>query len=112
VPGTQRAWEGISYYWDASHLVHQPLYFEDLNLERYGYSYGCAQPFVSAARFFGRIPLLPYAMTVHPHYKSEYALGYGRPGSPHPYVHSVPPASLKGAAVEAGVVTGLFFLIP
>jgi len=112
LPGTQRAWEGLSYYWDASHLVHQPLYFEDLNLERYGYSYGCAQPFVSAARFFGRVPFLPYAMTVHPHYKSEYALGYGRPGSPFPYVHPVPPASLSGAAVEAGVLTGLFFLIP
>jgi hypothetical protein len=112
VPGTARTWQGMAYYWDASHLIHQPLYFEDINLERYGYSFGVAQPFVSAVRFFSRIPLLPYAMTVHPPWKAEYALGYWRPGSPAPYVHQVPPPSAHGALVEAAVVTGLFFVIP
>lgn len=112
LPGTRRPWNGMSYYWDATHLVHQPLYFEDPNLERHGYSRGCAQPFVSAARFFGRIPLLPYALAVHPHYQAEYALGDIRPGSPAPYVHERPPLRAGGALFEAAVVTGLFFAIP
>jgi hypothetical protein len=112
VPGTQRAWQSMSYYWDASHLIHQPLYFEDVNLERHGYSYGVAQPVVSAARFFGRLPLLPYALAAHPHYKAEYALGDARPGSPAPYVHVRPPRDVRGALCEAAVVTGLFFAIP
>jgi hypothetical protein len=112
LPGTRRPWNGMSYYWDASHLVHQPLYFEDPNLERNGYSRGCAQPFFSAARFFGRIPLLPYALAVHPHYQAEYALGDVRPGSPAPYVYERPPLRAGGALFEAAVVTGLFFAIP
>jgi hypothetical protein len=102
----------MTYYWDASHLIHQPLYFEDVNLERNGYSRGHAQPFVSAARFFGRLPLLPYALIAHPHYRAEYALGDARPGSPTPYVHVRPPLSAGGALFEAAVVTGLFFAIP
>lgn len=112
LPGTRRPWNGMSYYWDATHLVHQPLYFEDPNLERHGYSRGLAQPFFSAARFFGRIPLLPYALAVHPHYEAEYALGDVRPGSPAPYVHERPPLRADGALFEAAVVTGLFFAIP
>lgn len=112
LPGTSRTWNGMTYYWDASHLIHQPLYFEDVNLERNGYSRGHAQPFVSAARFFGRLPLLPYALIAHPHYRAEYALGDARPGSPTPYVHVRPPLSGGGALFEAAVVTGLFFAIP
>lgn len=111
-PGTHRGWNGMAYYWDASHLIHQPLYFEDVNLERAGYSYGILQPAVSAARFYSRLPLLPYALAVHPHYKAVYPLGEFRPGSPAPYVCDRPPLSLHGSAVEAAVVTGLFFAIP
>jgi hypothetical protein len=111
-PGTHRAWNGMNFYWDASQLAHQPLYFEDVNLERNGYSCGIGQPFVSAARFFGRIPLLPYALAVHPHHEVQYALGESRPGSSAPYVHVRPPLSGQGALAQAAVVTGLFFLIP
>ena len=45
----------IGYAWDAPALCHNPLYFEDVNLERYGYSLRYArvfQPVVSGAEFF------------------------------------------------------------
>src|SRR5262249_35980113 len=55
---------GYAYYWQASAFCHGPLYFEEVNLERYGYSFGVLQPAVSGAHFFGTLPLLPYKMAV------------------------------------------------
>ncbi len=40
VPGTGRNWCAVTFQWNASLLNHQPLYFEDVNLERHGYSWG------------------------------------------------------------------------
>ena len=110
--GTHRGWIGMAYYWDASHLAHQPLYFEDVNLERHGYSQGLLQPAVSAARFAGQFVLLPYALAAHPHYEAEYTLGEWRPGSAVPYVKDRPRPNLGGAAFEAAVITGLIFAVP
>jgi hypothetical protein len=112
LPGTHRPWMGTAKYWEASLLAHQPVYFEDVNLERNGYSYGIAQPLVSAAKFYATLPALPYLMTAYPTHEAYYVLGESRPGSRAPYVHERPPLRLDAAAVEAGVVTGLFFVIP
>ena len=107
-----RPWPERFAIWEASALCHKPLYFEEITAERYGYSFGLAQPVVSAAHFFGRIPALPYLMTLDPPYACQYTLGHERPGSPvPPYIHTVPfdPAA---AAVQGGVVTGMIYLVP
>jgi hypothetical protein len=45
--------------------TYNPLYFEDANLERCGYSLGCcAQPFVSLTHFYGNVALWPFKMLV------------------------------------------------
>ena len=36
-----------SYFWTSPAFFHKPLYFEQPNLERYGYDWGLAQPFIS-----------------------------------------------------------------
>lgn len=41
---------------------HNPLYFEEANLERCGIGHGCCQPAVSAAHFVGRAALLPFSL--------------------------------------------------
>jgi hypothetical protein len=110
--GTNRPWNLYSFWWESPALCHQPLYFEEVNLERYGYSYGIAQPAVSAAHFFGRIPALPYLMTANPPRECVYTLGHYLPGSCAPYHVYYPPFSLKGGVVQAGVVTGLIFVLP
>lgn len=112
IPGSHRQWCGTSFYWQASLLNHQPLYFEDVNLERHGFSYGCWQPLVSGAKFFTRVPALPYLMTAYPHHETEYTLGETRPGNHAWYVAERLPLRLDAAAVEAGAVLGLVFLIP
>ncbi len=45
---------------------HNPLYFEEFNLERCGYTLGCAQTFVSACHFFGNALALPYRAVERP----------------------------------------------
>ena len=49
-------------------FCYLPLYFEDPNLERCGYSLGCcAQPFVSGLQFYGNVAILPFKMLlIHP----------------------------------------------
>lgn len=76
-----RGWNETLYFWQASNLVHQPLYFEQAYVERYGYNYGCLQPLASGVQFFGTVPLLPAKMAVRPPRDCVWSLGYGRPGS-------------------------------
>lgn len=101
-----------AYYWQASAFCHGPLYFEEVNLERYGYNCGLLQPAVSAAHFFCTLPALPYKMTVNPPGTCIYTLGHGRPGSYTPFQIHRPPLRWDAAVVEGAVVTGLVFLIP
>ncbi len=46
--------------------LHNPLYFEDYNLERCGHSIGCTQTAVSAFKFLAHTAILPYQMIEQP----------------------------------------------
>ncbi len=99
--------------WKASGLCHKPLYFEDVQLERYGHEVGpVLQPLISSAHFFGNMLILPYKMGIHPPGECQYALGYYRPGNCAPYMIQPFPFSLRGAAAQAGFVSGSVALIP
>jgi hypothetical protein len=113
-----RGWPLTNYQWQASCFCHNPLYFEEINLERYGYGcpYGCPcciQPFVSAAHFFATVPALPYEMAADCPWQCNYTLGHYRPGSCPPWrYHCCAPVSCLGAMSETMVMTGMVFLIP
>ncbi len=70
------------------------------------------QPFLSAAHFFGTLPILPYEMGMNPPNECQYALGYYRPGSCAPWMLPAIPLSARGAAAEAGVALGLVYILP
>ena len=111
VPG--RGFVPSAMQWKASGLCHKPLYFEEVQLERYGHEIGpLLQPVVSTVHFFGNIAVLPYKMGIHPPHECQYALGYYRPGDCAPYMLPPIPISLRGAAVQAGAVVGASALIP
>jgi hypothetical protein len=108
-----RAFPGLVYQWEPSNFYHYPLYFEDPALERYGHTYGdCLQPIASLARFGGQLVMLPYFMTLDPICTPAYTLGWYRPGEVSPKLHYQVPLNAHAAAVEAAVITGLFFAIP
>ncbi len=106
-----RSWSQTCFEWKASAVCHKPLYFEEVGLERYGHAV-VLQPVVSAAQFFVRVPLLPYEMGMRPPWECVYPLGHYRPGSCAPYYIPPVPVSLRGGLLEAGVVTGLVYIIP
>ena len=97
---------------DSMTFPYQPLYFEEPNLERYGRTCSNMQPVLSSMRFFATIPALPYAMTVHHpnqpyHWRWPYEAGWGAPR-----VRELPPFNAKAGLVQAGVLTGLIFVVP
>jgi hypothetical protein len=109
----QRMFPGMVYQWEASNLYHYPLYFQDPALERYGHTYGdVVQPVASIVRFGVQTVGLPYQMAIDPITHRQYALGWYRPGEYAPKLHYQVPLNLKAAAVEAAVITGIFYAIP
>ena len=101
------------FNWQASNLYHNPLYFEDPALERYGHTHNdFVQPFVSVGRFGVQLLGLPYQMTIDPVRKKMFTLGWYRPGEWAPYKHYRIPWNREAAVRQAGVVTGLIFAVP
>jgi hypothetical protein len=108
-----RSFTPSTLIWKASGLCHSPLYFEEVQLERYGHTMGpLVQPVVSSAHFFANIAVLPYKMGIHPPCECQYALGYYRPGNCAPWMIPPVPLSLRGALAETAVVLGGIALIP
>ena len=112
-PFVPRAWPNTTFHWTASALCHKPVYFEDLQVERYGHTFGpWLQSVISGGHFFLSVPAMPYAMGLFPPNECIYTLGYYRPGSCTPYVLDALPLSLRAILAEGGVATGMVFLIP
>ncbi len=108
-----RQFSPLKMTWKSSELMHKPLYFEEVALERYGHTAGpILQPVLSTGHFFANIAVLPYKMGIHPMSECQYALGYYRPGNCAPWQIPAVPLSGRGALMQAGVVTGVAGLLP
>ena len=70
------------YAWAAPNIKHNPLYFEDVALERYGQTKGLfRQPVASGLHFLKSAAFLPYHSIYDPVHSCDGPLGYCRPGS-------------------------------
>jgi hypothetical protein len=106
-------WAETVYFWDAPAFCYRPLYYEEINLERHGYTHcRLIQPALSAAHFATATAFLPYQMTVHKPLECIYPLGHYRAGSPVPFRYHRPELRADAALVQAGTVLGLIFIIP
>ena len=109
----ERDFIDIQYCWDASNIYHNPLYFEDVVLERYGHTYPeCLQALVSVGKFGTQLVGLPYQIGLDHMCNKEYPLGYYRPGECAPYRCYQIPLNTKAGAVAAATYTGVAFLFP
>jgi hypothetical protein len=118
--GTQRNWSSGTWVSfrprrNTFPFHHNPLYFEDPNLERCGRTSGYFTEVTSFAHFAGRIPVLPYMMTVEP----PCSLVHAKPDcptcsefGPDAYFPNPDEVDLGGASIQAAAVVGLIFLIP
>jgi hypothetical protein len=99
--------------WKASGICHHPLYFEELQLERYGHEVGpVLQPVLSSAVFFGNVLMLPYHVGVNPPWECQYALGHERPGNCMPWTMETIPYSEPGTFLQAAAITSAVFILP
>ena len=112
--GRDRAFEGLTYRWQAANICHMPLYFEEPMLERHGQQ--CCptwiQPAVSGSKFLSNLILLPYKATLQPACESRYTLGHFRPGSGAPCLRDTLPWSADAALVQAGATTAVLVGLP
>jgi hypothetical protein len=107
-----RNWTPLSVTWIPAEMSYQPLYFEDVPLERYGQESGLIQPVVSGARFYFNLISLPYQMGVDHVHDRVYSLGYYRPGSATPPLHQQLPVEADATALQVLTVLGLAFILP
>jgi hypothetical protein len=108
-----RSWDSVTFAWTASGLCHHPLYFEEIQVERYGHTLGpWLQPIASGAHFFITLPILPYKMGLELPNECMYTLGYYRPGSCAPYMIDPLPLSIRAGVFEAGAWVGGAAIIP
>lgn len=84
----QKEWSSTSAHWEAPNLTYQPLYFEDVALERYGQKHGkIGQIVFSSWDFTINSYLLPYHMLLNRPRKKISPVGFGRPGNCMPLTH-------------------------
>ncbi|MCY2976149.1 MAG: hypothetical protein NTW52_15950 [Planctomycetota bacterium] len=106
-------WAGSTYTWAAPNFYSQPLYFEQVNLERYDSQIAlCLRPAVSYAQFLGSIPVLPYKIGGQPIHSRAYALGHWRPGTSTPHQIHWGPCTSRGLLYQGVAVTGAMFFFP
>ena len=78
-------WGATSLPWNSPAFSHNPLYFEQVNLERYGIGYPRpVNALVSGSRFFIDATLLPVHMLQSPPHGCTSTLGFLRPGNCNP----------------------------
>lgn len=91
---------------------HQPLYFEDPNMERCGISCGCLTELTSAIHFAARIPALPLLVAATPPHTRVRSLPDCPTGGHFGPEAYWPPLTVEAAAFQAAMTVGLIFLIP
>ncbi len=108
-----RGWGYIALNWVPSEIVHQPLYFDDQPLERYGQTVCPAvQPVLSGARFFGTFPIMPYKIGLDRTHDQVSTAGYVRAGRCAPPICERIPLELDASLFESGAWVGFIFLLP
>ncbi len=111
-PVIERDFVASTLAWKASSICHKPLYFEDVNLERYGHTAGpIVQPVLSGAHFFANVVALPYKMGINPPTECRYPLGFYRPGDCAPWLVRPIPLSIRGGLTAAAAYVGGAYIL-
>ncbi len=110
--GYHRDWYPMVAMWEAPAFYHRPLYFEEVNLERYGHTHKHLQPAYSAAHFFANTLALPYKMGAYHPCERIYTLGHYRPGDCNPHDIHTTPFTWKGVVYTGAVYSGIGAAFP
>jgi hypothetical protein len=104
-------WPPLAEMTKAPFVCYRRLYFEEINMERYGWDFGpVLSPLVSQGTFYLNLVFLPYHIAMDPCRRFECNSGYCLPGDHVPLLLYPPHWSWTGAAAEAAAI-GLCFVI-
>ncbi len=109
---TAAPWHQAHPFRNTFPVYHQPLYFENPNLERCGQSFGGLTEFVSATKFAAQISVLPMQVAAQPPCRTVLALPDCPTGGRFAATDLMPPMNARTVAFQTAVVIGLIFLIP
>ena len=96
----------------ASYVVYQPLYFQQINHERYGWELGVFQPLVSTGQFYADVLMFPYKFAANPPWHCDANVGYALPGDPEQLRFLTPPFSWRGVVGQTGAMIGGAAIFP
>ena len=97
---------------DPNPFPDRPLYFEDVNLERYGNQHAILQPLISAGKFAGSIITLPYQLIAKPIASRRYDTYPYPAGTKAPRFHREIHIDSKAGIAQAAATVGLILIIP
>jgi hypothetical protein len=96
---------------EPNYLVYGRLFFEDKNTERYGWSMGPLQPFMTAWKFVGDASNWPYKLFSFPRLNYDSNAGLCLPGDPVPMLMYPPAISFSGLIAQACYTCTLYAVI-
>jgi len=94
------------------YLCHGRLYFQQINLERYGWDLGVFAPLISGTKFLYDFVTLPYHLATEPCRRFEYNTGWCLPGDPVPLLLYPLHVSPTGFVAEVGTILALVAIFP
>jgi hypothetical protein len=99
--------------WTAPEFYTRPLYFEQINFERYETSAPAwTRPALSYAQFLRTIPVLPYKIGANRPTDPIYTVGHYPYGQVAPSQSSWGKLSKRGMLFQGAATTGLIFFVP
>ena len=111
--GQSKGWASKSYRWHAPSFYHRPLYFEQVNLERYGHynRNWKLESILSAAHFFGHAAKLPLQLGAYQPCERVYTLGRYRPGNCNPNHRYMIPITWDGILKQGLTRTAMLWAV-
>ncbi len=116
---TRDTYHGRGNLWPPMKLEVAPYYvchgripFQQINFERYGWSFGVLQPLISGGIFLWDFVTWPYQMAMEPCRCYEYNTGWCLPGDPVPLLLYPIELSATGFVAEVGTIVGLVAILP
>lgn len=83
-PYPLRNWPEQAEVVEPYYVAYRRLYFNQINLTRYGWDLGVLAPFISTSTFFLDFARFPYQLVFLPCPRFQYNTGYPLPGEPVP----------------------------
>jgi hypothetical protein len=111
--GEAQPWATKSFCWQSPSFYHRPLYFEQVNLERYGHYHHNwkIQSALSAAHFFGSVATWPLQLGAYHPCERVYTLGQYRPGNCNPNHKYLVPITWQGILKQGVTTSALIFAL-